>query len=168
MRPNETFHRVQTIHESRGRIAYRFTRRDAETRGGVPQASGCESESPWPKTWNKEKAENYSAFRFRPLGFRYELERRPRYFSLLRRQFRVGQSLAYDLRAQQTKAVCVIERVVLRSAIVKSGTLVRQRNAQGETVPRQHKSRATHASTNSKSFRFRSCVPALARSLQRG
>src|SRR5450432_2548029 len=119
MRIYETFRRVSAIHESRGYPAYRLSRRDAETRNGVSKTGGRESESAWAKTWEqKTKAKDgHAAFRFRPRGNR-NLEYRLRYFVLLRRQFRIGQSLANDLRAQTAHSFPVVYRGFLGSTVV--------------------------------------------------
>jgi hypothetical protein len=70
------------------------------------------------KTRLKEKAESsYAAFRFRPRGNR-NLEYRLRFFVLLRRQFRIGQSLANDLRTQTAHSFAIINGIRFRPAIV--------------------------------------------------
>ena len=118
---DETFRGVPEIYKPSRQLANRLARRDAETRSGVSKTSGRESQQARPEAWNKKKAESSYAFR-RPLGFRQL--KRFRFFCPLRRQFCVCQSLAHDLRTQQTETVSVIQGVVLRRPIVITENLL--------------------------------------------
>jgi hypothetical protein len=121
---DETFRRVQPIHKPCGSSHARATRRDAETRSGVPERSGRESQQARSKARLKEKAESsYAAFRFRPRGNR-NLERDFRFFVLLCGNLGIGQPLANDLLTQQTEPIRVIHRIILRCAIVESESLL--------------------------------------------
>jgi hypothetical protein len=46
------------------------------------------------------------------------------FFQLLSGQLRIREALAYDLRDGESKAVCVIQRIVLCSAIVEPEDLL--------------------------------------------
>src|SRR5579863_458390 len=121
---NETFRRVPQIYVLGGQSARRFTRRDAASGSRVSKTGGRESEQTRPETRLKKKTESsYAAFRFRPLGNR-NLESDFRFFVLLRRQFCVSQSLAYDLRTQQTETVCIIHWIIPRGPIIESECLL--------------------------------------------
>src|ERR1700722_20174724 len=67
---NETFRRVPKIYGSSRPSPDRITRRNAEARIRVPQASGREPAQAGPEMRLKEKAESSYAFRFRPRGNR--------------------------------------------------------------------------------------------------
>src|ERR1035441_5222124 len=123
MRVHETFRRVPQVYESRGSFADRFARRDQAARSGVSKTGGCESQSPRPETRHKTRKakDGHAALRFpRPCL----LEDGFRYFVLLRRKFSVGQSLADDLRTQQTEAVRIGNLLFLCRAVVEAERLL--------------------------------------------
>src|SRR5713101_6951580 len=118
---DETFRRVSQVHESGRSPVDRPSRGDATTRSGVPKTGRSESQQTRPETRHKKKAErSYVAFR-RPRGFRLEYSFRS--FCPLRRQFCISQSLANDLRTQQTESVSVIQGIVLRRPVVVAKNL---------------------------------------------
>src|SRR6476646_7693932 len=102
LRTNETFRRVPKIHESRGSSDVCSARGNKKAGSRIQKAVRCESEQTRTKTRHqKEKAEaGQPAFRFRPRAKRYRLEGSFRFFVLLRREFRIRQTLAHDLRTQ--------------------------------------------------------------------
>ncbi len=119
---NETFRRVQEIHESCGSAHVCSARRNKTAGSRVQETGRRESEQARTK---KEKAESYPAFR-RPRAKRYRLAGSFRFFILLRRQFSVGETLADNLRAQKTEAVAIVHRVILWGAIVEPEALLIQ------------------------------------------
>src|SRR5271166_3188506 len=123
MMANETFHRVPTLRQAGERSAIRTARRNQASGSRVPEAGRRQPASAWPETWLKEKTEGAYAFGFRPRGDR-NLEYRLRSFIPLRRQFRIRQALANELRTQTAHAVCVIQGIVFRSTVVVSEHLL--------------------------------------------
>jgi hypothetical protein len=87
---------------------------------GVPKTGRRKSRPSRPEARHQAtKAKDcQAAFRFRPLGNR-DLEYSLRFFVLLRSKLCVGQSLAYDLRAEQAESVRVGNLLFLRGAIIK-------------------------------------------------
>jgi hypothetical protein len=122
MRLHGTFRRVQQIHKSRGSLIDDFTRGNQTTRSGVPKTGGCQSQSARSQAWHKttKEKDGHAAFRFpRPCLLKGNF----RFFVLLRRQLRVGQPLADDLRTQQTEAVRIGNLLFLCSAVVIAKSL---------------------------------------------
>ena len=124
LEPHETFRRVRTIHESRGQLADRLSRRNSETGSRIQKTSRRESAQTRAETWEQKKkaGSGQAAFRFRPRGSR-NLEYRLRFFVLLRRQFRIRQTLADNLSAETAHSLTIVNRLFLRSAIVESENL---------------------------------------------
>src|SRR5947208_3557892 len=104
---DETFHRVPEIHKSSRSSSHGAARGNKETRSGIPKTGRRESSQARPQAWLKKKAESRYAFRFRPRGKRNLLEGSFRFFVLLRRQFRIRQSLSDNLRTQQTETISI-------------------------------------------------------------
>ena len=118
---DETFRRVPQIHRSSRPPTHSLSRRDAETRSGVSKTGRRESQTARPETRVNKKAESsYAALGFGPRSFRYRLEVSFRFFCPLRRQFRIGQSLAYDLRTQKTKPISIVKWIIFCRSIVKT------------------------------------------------
>src|ERR1035437_7115013 len=91
---HETLYRVSEVHKPSGSSANGFARRDQAARSGVSKTGGCK-----PETSRSNAKDAQAAFRSpRPC----RLERDFRYFSLLRRQFGIGQPLA-ELTAKEAK-----------------------------------------------------------------
>src|SRR5712691_8542074 len=122
---DETFSRVQPLHESRGSSSRYVERRIEQARSGVSEAGGCKSAKTRP-----EAKSGQAAFRFpRPCRLNAGF---PTFFSLLRDQLVIRQPLPGDLAAKEFEPFCirhVFPRVVTEHLLINVAEQVKRFDA---------------------------------------